>query len=162
MVYIFFGCLYIWIKREIKVCKERIMNYHYCLKNVECGTNENECRYMLLALYKEGERISIERVYQEEPDGPFEFCQDIREGHYCAFDVLADYMGEDAAAYRIDEYCFEPCWENPGLLHIIDGESFADASKMVDNWYKENPLPEESSGKMDLRIPLVTESSLWD
>ncbi|MBR5330092.1 MAG: hypothetical protein IKV13_01255 [Akkermansia sp.] len=48
------------------------------------------------------------------------------------------------------------------MLYIIDGESFADASKMVDNWYKENPLPEEASGKMDLRIPVVTESRLWD
>ena len=117
---------------------------------------------MLLALYKDGERISIERVYQEEPDGPFEFCQDIREGQFCAFDVLADYMGEDATAYRIDEYCFEPCWENPGLLYIIDGESFADASKMVDKWYKENPPSEEAPGKIDLRIPVVTEANLWD
>ena len=138
------------------------MNYHYCLKNVECGLDENGCRYMMLALYKDGERLSIERVYQEEPDGPFEFCQDIRQGQYCAFDVLADYMGEDAAAYRIDEYCFEPCWEHPGKLHIIDGESFADASKMVDTWYKENPLPKEALGKMDLRIPVVIESRLWD
>ena len=104
------------------------MNYHYCLKNFESGMDETGCRYMMLALYKDGERLSIERVYQEEPDGPFEFCQDICEGQNCAFDVLADHMGEDAAAYRIDEYCFEPCWEHPGKLHIIDGESFDDSS----------------------------------
>ncbi len=116
----------------------------------------------MLALYKDGERLSIERVYQEEPDGPFEFCQDIREGQYCAFDVLADYMGEDAAAYCIDEYCYEPCWEHPGKLHIIDGESFADSSIMVDKWYKENPPSEEAPGKIDLRIPVVTEANLWD
>lgn len=123
------------------------MNYHYCLKNFECGSNENGCRYMMLALYKDGERLSIERVYQEEPDGPFEFCQDIREGQFCAFDVLADYMGEDAAAYRIDEYCFEPCWENPGLLYIIDGESFADASKWLISGTRKILLPRKLQEK---------------
>ena len=143
------------------VWKRRIMKYHYCLKNFEHGYDHG-CRYMMLALYKDGELESIERVYEPEPDGPFEFCQDIRYGQHCAFDVLADYMGEDAAAYRLEEYCFEPCWEHPGKLHIIDGESFADASKMVDTWYNENPLPKEALGKMDLRIPVVIESRLWD
>ena len=136
------------------------MNYHYCLKNFECGMDENGCRYMMLALYKAGARLSIERVYQEEPDGPFEFCQDIREGQYCAFDVLADHMGEDAAAYRIDEYCFEPCWEHPGKLHIIDGESFDDSSALHAqlNTMQGDVCPNH----MSLELPVIPECFLWD
>ena len=136
------------------------MNYHYCLKNLECGMDANGCRYMMLALYKDGERLSIERVYQEEPDGPFEFCQDIRQGQYCAFDVLADYMGEDAAAYRIDEYCFEPCWENPGKLHIIDGNSYNDMLDLLKQAY---PMSDKNaSDKMDLKLYTLPERVLWD
>lgn len=135
------------------------MKYHYCLKNFEHGY-ENACRYMMLALYKDGELESIERVYEDEPDSCFEFCQDIRYGQQCAFDVLADHMGEDAAAYRIDEYCFEPCWEHPGKLHIIDGDSFEDSSTL---YAQMNPmqgivLPEH----MHLELPVISECLLWD
>lgn len=117
---------------------------------------------MMLALYKDGELESIERVYEDEPDSCFEFCQDIRYGQQCAFDVLADRMGEDVAAYRIDEYCFEPCWEHPGKLHIIDGASFEDASKRLRKRDKDNPSTQTEYGKIDMRIPVILESELWD
>lgn len=137
------------------------MKYHYCLKNVEHGIKEG-CRYMVLALYKDGELESIERVYEPEPDSYFEFCQDIRHGQRCAFDILADYMGEDAAAYRVDEYCFEPCWEYPGTLHIIDGESFEDASTLCNQIYPPRQAPLEALKHMDLKIPVIPEILLWD
>ena len=136
------------------------MNYHYCLKNFECGKDENGCRYMMLALYKDGELESIERVYEPEPDEPFEFCQDIRYGQHCAFDVLADYMGEDAAAYRLEEYCFEPCWEFPGQLFIIDDESYDD---MLELLRQACPMPKNKvPGKMDLNLHSLPDSVLWD
>lgn len=137
------------------------MKYHYCLKNVEHGIEEG-CRYMVLALYKDGELESIERVYEPEPDSYFEFCQDIRYGQRCAFDVLADYMGEDAAAYRVDEYCFEPCWEHPGTLHIIDGESYEDASALCNQMYLPRPEAIKFPKHMDLKIPVIPEILLWD
>ena len=135
------------------------MKYHYCLKNFEHGY-DNGCRYMMLALYKDGELESIERVYEPEPDSYFGFCQDIRHGQYCAFDVLSDYMGEDAAFNRIDEYCFEPCWEFPGKLFIIDGESYDDMLKLLRQAY---PMPKNKVlGKMDLNLYSLPESVLWD
>ena len=135
------------------------MKYHYCLKNFEHGY-ENDCRYMMLALYKDGELESIERVYEDEPDSCFEFCQDIRYGQQCAFDVLADYMGEDAAAYRIDEYCFEPCWAHPGKLHIIDGESFEDSSAL--NTQLKPMQGNVCPTHMSLELPVIPECLLWD
>lgn len=135
------------------------MKYHYSLKNFEHGY-ENDCRYMMLALYRDGELESIERVYEIEPDSCFEFCQDIRHGQQCAFDVLADYMGEDAAAYRIDEYCFEPCWEHPGELHIIDGESYEDVSAL---YAQSNPIRDNVRPKnISLELPTIPEGLLWD
>ena len=137
------------------------MKYHYCLKNFEHGYDLG-CRYMMLALYKDGELESIERVYEPEPDSYFEFCQDIRHGQYCAFDVLADYMGEDAAFYRIDEYCLEPCWENPGTLRIIDAESFVDASVLYERILPKTSLAATYLRKIDLNLPVVPDILLWD
>lgn len=137
------------------------MNYHYCLKNVEHGY-EDGCRYMRLVLYKDGALESIERVYELEPDSFFEFCQDIQYGQRCAFDVLADYMGEDAAAYRIDEYCFEPCWEYPGKLFIIDGESYTDALNLCKQLYNKKINKVPCTERIDLRLPSIPESLLWD
>lgn len=135
------------------------MKYHYCLKNFEHGY-DNGCRYMMLALYKDGELESIERVYELEPETFFEFCQDMRFGKYFAFDVLADYMGEDAAFYRIDEYCFDPCWQFPGELFIIDGESYYDMLELLRQAY---PRPEKKcAGQMDLKLNTLPESVLWD
>ena len=109
------------------------MNYHYCLKNFECGVDENGCRYMMLALYKDGERLSIERVYQEEADGPFEFCQDIRQGQYCAFDVLADYMGEDNVA--LAKQYMAAAGYNGEEVQLALGSAYANVATLLANYF---------------------------
>lgn len=58
---------------------------------------------------------------------------------------------------RIEEYCFEPCWGNPGGLHIIDGEAFEDGAALC-----QTKVQQKKSEKMDLRIPVVYEDELWD
>ncbi|MBR5522910.1 MAG: hypothetical protein IKV82_05555 [Akkermansia sp.] len=135
------------------------MKYHYCLKNFECGI-EHECRYMMLALYKDGELISIEKVREEEADGPFEFCQDIRMGKYCAFDVLADHMGEEKAADLIEGFCFEPCWEQPGIPQIIDGEAYDDMKSVSNHCFQQSHTAPPNG--MELRFPALNSFTLWD
>ena len=127
------------------------MKYNYCLKNFEHGY-ENECRYMMLALYKDGELISIERVKEEEPEAPFEFCQDMRTGTDFAFDVLADSLGEDAAFELIQDFCFEACWESPEVPQIIDGEAYLDIAKVI----SERSSTPKKPNNVDLNF------TLWD
>lgn len=133
------------------------MKYKYCLKNFEHGY-ENDCRYMMLALYKNGELISIERVKEEEPEGSFDFCRDTRMGSEFAFDVLADSLGEDAAFNLIDEYCFEACWEAPEIPQIIDGEAYLDIQQAV----AERSARIKKTDRIDLDFIPMDDFTLWD
>lgn len=94
--------------------KGSIMNNTYYARNEEWGT-ENGTDYMIIAVYRNKTLLSKERVTRQK-DECWEFCINFIKGNYTAFDLLSDIVGEDSAAWHIDEDCFDPCWNNPNEL----------------------------------------------
>ena len=99
-----------------------LMNKYY-LQNIQHKI-ENGKDSMLVALYRDDELISQEWVVSVEGEQCWEFCQNMTMGNHFAFDVLADVMGEDRAAWVIDEWCFDPCWDEPGVKIDITPEDY--------------------------------------
>lgn len=99
-----------------------LMNKYY-LQNIQHKT-ENGKDSMLVALFRDDELISQEWVVSDEGEQCWEFCQNMTMGNHFAFDVLADVMGEDRAAWIIDEWCFDPCWDEPGVKIDITPEDY--------------------------------------
>lgn len=134
------------------------MKYHYCLKNFDHGY-EDDRRYMMLALYKDGELLSIEKVKEAPECDFFDFCQDIRLGNYFAFDVLADAFDEDTAFNLIDDFCFQTCWDAPGIPQIIDGEAYTNLVHEIEK----HSVQRNKSDKMNLDFWVdLGDYTFWD
>lgn len=97
-----------------------LMNKYY-LQNIQHKI-ENGKNTMLVALYRDDELISKEWVVSNEDGQCWEFCQNMIMGNHFAFDVFADVMGEDKAGWLMDDFCFSPCWEEPGVKIDITPE----------------------------------------
>lgn len=87
------------------------MNNIYYARNEEYGT-ENGTDHMIIAVYQNETLLSKERVTRPQDDS-WNYCMELIEGNYTAFDLIADIVGEDRAAQHIDEDCFDQCWDYP-------------------------------------------------
>ncbi len=91
------------------------MNHTYQSK-CEVKGRDNGIDHMIVAFYRDETLVSRERVTRDPETGGWNYCMDVFEGQYTAFDVMAGIAGLNNAFNDADALCYEASWECPGEL----------------------------------------------
>ena len=91
------------------------MNHTYQSK-CEVKGRDNVIDHMIIAFYRDETLFSRERVTRNSETDGWNYCMDVFEEQYTAFDVMVSFAGLNNAFNDADALCYEACRECPGEL----------------------------------------------